>query len=67
MELARKRISVREAARQLGWEQTVLYRRTIGERGFEAGELAQLARLLEVPIERFFPADLGSGAGIIIP
>jgi hypothetical protein len=60
MELARNRMSMREAARRLGWEPTVLYRRAIGERGFEAAELAQVARLLGVPIEQFFPDDLAS-------
>ncbi len=60
-QLARKRISVRKAARLLGWGQTVLYRRVTGEIAFEASELAQVARLLEVPIEQFFPGDLTSG------
>jgi hypothetical protein len=67
MELARKRISVREAARRLGWEHTMLYRRTVGEIPFAAGELAEVARLLRVPIERFFPEDLSSEASIRIP
>jgi len=57
MELARKRISVSEAARRLGWGQMVLQRRVVGERAFEAEELALLARLLDVPIERFFPGQ----------
>jgi len=66
MELARKRISVSEAARRLGWGQTVLQRRVVGQRPFEAAELAQLSRLLEVPIERFYPENLtGDLAGSI--
>lgn len=64
MELARKRISVSEAARRLGWGQSVLQRRVVGQRPFEAGELVMLARLLDVPIERFFPEDLISGTDV---
>jgi ribosome-binding protein aMBF1 (putative translation factor) len=68
-ELARQRLSVTEAARRLGWGQTVLYRRVTGEIAFEASELAQVARLLGVPIEKFFPGDLNAqvGGGVMIP
>lgn len=54
-ELARQRISVSEAARRLGWGQSVLQRRIVAERPFEAEELVKMARLLDVPVERFFP------------
>jgi len=66
-QLARNRVSVREAARRLGWGQTVLNRRVVGERAFDADELGQLARLLGVPIERFFPDDLRSGVRTAAP
>lgn len=57
-ELARQKMSVSEAARQLGWSQTFLQRRVMGPRRFEAWELAQLATLLGVPIENFLPAGV---------
>ena len=53
-ELARQRISVSEAARRLGWGQSVLHRRIAAERPFEAEELAMIARILEVPVSKFF-------------
>jgi hypothetical protein len=53
-ELARQRISVSEAARRLGWGQSVLQRRIVAERPFEAEELAALAELLDVPVQTFF-------------
>lgn len=62
-QLAVQRISVSEAARRLGWGQTVLQRRVMGEIGFEASELARFAALLDVPIEQFFPARNIPGKG----
>jgi hypothetical protein len=53
-ELARQKMSVSEAARQLGWTQSFLQRRVMGDRGFEASELAAVAGLLDVPVQVFF-------------
>lgn len=53
-ELARQRMSVSEAARRLGWGQSVLQRRIVAERPFEAEELAAIASLLDVPVQVFF-------------
>jgi transcriptional regulator with XRE-family HTH domain len=58
-ELARQRISVSEAARRLGWTQTFLQRRVMGNRTFEASELAMIADLLEVPVSTFFEVPGG--------
>jgi transcriptional regulator with XRE-family HTH domain len=58
-QLGRKRLSVREAARRLGWGQTFLHRRAIGEIPFQAEQLAALADLLEVPVSKFFEAESG--------
>ena len=56
-ELARQRISARQAARRLGWTQQYLSRRMTGDISFDVNELAALADLLEVPISAFFPQD----------
>jgi transcriptional regulator with XRE-family HTH domain len=57
-ELARQKMSVSEAARRLGWTQSFLQRRVMGDRGFEASELAAVAGLLDVPVEVFFARPL---------
>jgi hypothetical protein len=58
-ELARQKMSVSEAARQLGWTQSFLQRRVMADRGFEAAELAAVADLLDVPVQAFFEAPRG--------
>jgi transcriptional regulator with XRE-family HTH domain len=57
-ELARKRISRRDAARQLGWTSQYMHRRASGETPFDAVDLFQLARLLGVKPGVFFPAEV---------
>jgi len=52
--LARKRISGRHAARDLGWKPGYMHRRLSGEAPFDVNDLAALAGLLEVPITVFF-------------
>jgi BetR domain len=62
--LARKRMSVREAARRLGLGQTAMHRRVVGEIPFDVGEIVAIAELLDVPVERFFAtASEGASAG----
>ena len=56
-ELARQRISGRQAARRLGWTQQSLSRRLTGDIPFDVAELAELAALLGVPVTAFFPQD----------
>jgi transcriptional regulator with XRE-family HTH domain len=67
-ELARQKMSVSEAARRLGWTQSFLQRRAMGDRGFEAAELAAVAGLLDVPVQMFFEGsnvrDLGRRRGL---
>lgn len=60
--LARKRISVREAARRLGIGQTALHRRVTGEIPFDVGELAAIAQMLDTPVEQFFAGLVDSKA-----
>ena len=57
--LARRRISNRWVAAQLGWSETYLSRRLTGTVPFNVDDLAALAELLSVPIKVFFeiPAD----------
>lgn len=64
--LARKRISVREAARRLGVGQSWLHRRVVGEIPFDVGEISAVADLLETPVETFFAgtANAGTQGGI---
>ena len=64
--LARKRMSVREAARRLGIGQTALHRRVTGEIPFDVGEIVALAALLDVPVDRFFAdtAELATAGGL---
>jgi|HubBroStandDraft_4_1064222.scaffolds.fasta_scaffold01801_18 hypothetical protein len=63
-QLGRRKMSISEAARRLGWTQTFMWRRAMGEVGFEVGELAAVAQLLGSPIESFFPARL-AGADVV--
>jgi hypothetical protein len=64
--LARKRISVSEAARRLGVGQSWLHRRVVGEIPFDVGEISAVADLLETPVETFFAGtgNAGTGEGI---
>jgi transcriptional regulator with XRE-family HTH domain len=52
--LARRRISGRQVAAQLGWSQPSTSRRLAGLTPLNVEELAQLAGLLDVPVESFF-------------
>jgi transcriptional regulator with XRE-family HTH domain len=54
-QLARKRISAREAARRLGWHQSQIHRRMTGTQAIGVEHLHQLACLLDIPVEQFFP------------
>lgn len=58
--LARRRLSARQAAFQLGWTQGYIAKRMTGRQPFDVADLAALAELLEVPVSAFFP-DLEPG------
>lgn len=62
-QLARQRISGRQAALRLGWTPPYLSRRLIGEIPFDVADLEALAGLLDLPITAFFerPPVLRSG------
>lgn len=53
-QLARKRLSGRSAALELGWTQPYISRRLTGEVPFDVNDLAALAALLEIPMTAFF-------------
>lgn len=52
--LARRRLSARAAARQLGWTANYLSRRMTGEIAFDVEDLDALGRLLNVQVTAFF-------------
>lgn len=52
--LARRRISGRAAARELGWTSDYIHRRLDGRTALDANDLVALARLLDVPVASFF-------------
>lgn len=52
--LARRRISNRWVATQLGWSETYLSRRLTGAVPFNVDDLGELARLLDVAVADFF-------------
>ncbi len=54
-ELARQKVSQREAAQKLGMSKQAFSMRMTGERPFRAEELAQLAESLGISVSRFFP------------
>lgn len=54
-ELARQKMSQREAAEKLGMSKQAFGIRMSGARSFRAEELADLAAVLGVPVSRFFP------------
>lgn len=58
--LARRRLSARQAAARLGWSQPYMARRMTGDKAFDVADLAALSQLLEVPIEDFFRAPRSS-------
>lgn len=53
--LARRRMSASEAARALGWSQTYMSRRLRGDVSFDVADLFELAKLLRVKVQDFFP------------
>lgn len=53
-ELARQRWSYRKAADELGVSAMYISRRISGDTGFTVEDLRALARLLDVPVSRFF-------------
>lgn len=52
--LARRRISGRQAAREIGWNPNYIARRLDGRTAFDVNDLAALAALLDVPVTTFF-------------
>lgn len=56
-EIGRQQKNGREIAEQLGIAASVFYLRLNGSRAFRAEELVLLANLLDVPVERFLPAQ----------
>jgi transcriptional regulator with XRE-family HTH domain len=56
-EAARKGLSQRALAKQLGWEPTLLQRRMAGHVSFRADELRAIAKQLGVPPSRFIDDD----------
>ncbi len=53
-QLARKRVSGRQAALALGWKQPYISRRLTGEIPFDVNDLTALADLLGLPVSEFF-------------
>lgn len=54
--LARRRLSARQAASALGWNEMYLYRRLKNQSPFDLNDIEALAHLLEVPVGMFFEA-----------
>ncbi len=52
--LARRRMSGRAAAREIGWKPAYIGRRLSGETPFDVNDLMALAALLDVPVSAFF-------------
>lgn len=68
-ELGRQRISVRELGRRLGLPSNSIHQRLANGAHIDVGELAQIARILRVPIARFFPETaepIGASSGRVI-
>lgn len=67
-ELARRRMPHQEAARRLGWKPAYIGRRMIGDTPFDAADLQQLARLLNVSVEVFFrnPRNAGKDTNVSV-
>jgi len=66
-QLARRRMSGHEAARRLGWHQTQMHRRMTGDRPIHAHHVFQIAQLLDVPVEQFFPPRAQSMTRLYLP
>lgn len=64
--LARRRISPTAAARRLGWHQTQMSRRLAGQQPISVDHIHEIAELLDMPVERFFPPRRRSDGGRII-
>lgn len=61
-EMGRKRVSGAELARQLGVSEAYISRRLAGTQ-LDIADLEKFARVLDVPVSRFFPpADASVGA-----
>jgi transcriptional regulator with XRE-family HTH domain len=57
-EMARRRISGRRVARELGWTVNYAHRRFSGETPLDVNDLAAIAAVLDVPISTFIaPLD----------
>ena len=54
-ELARRQMSLTEAADRLGWTLSTTHRRLTGKASLDVGHLDEIASMLGVPIQRFFP------------
>jgi len=54
--MAQQGLSQREMARRLGWSQQYFWRRIAGKHEFSASDLEQVARVLDVPVDRFLRA-----------
>ena len=52
--LARRRISARQAAREIGWKPAYIWRRLDGRTPLDVNDLVALAELLDVPVTTFF-------------
>jgi len=62
-ELARRRISARQAARRLGWGVTATHRRVTGESPIDVQHLHEIAEMLDTPVGDFFPPRRRAGGG----
>ncbi|MGX4711684.1 helix-turn-helix domain-containing protein [Rhodococcus ruber] len=56
-ELGRARMSQSAAAAQIGMSQTALSRRLLAHAAFDTDELEALARILGVPVTKFFAGN----------
>lgn len=56
-EMARRQVRQQEVAARLGLTQPAVSARMAGRTPFRAGELAQLAELLGVPVARFYEPE----------
>jgi len=63
-QLARRRVSGRQAAFALGWKQPYIARRLSGEIPFDVNDLIALADLLRLPVTEFFEIRGGHDTGV---
>jgi transcriptional regulator with XRE-family HTH domain len=59
-ELARRKVSQREAGEMLGMSKQAFSKRMTGSRPFRAQELADLAAALGIPVSRFFSEQVAA-------